>query len=110
MGNGTGKQTLRTATNTTRLQPMPTQRKYYKPTEIAEMFDVNKYTVYAWIRKGRLEGYKIGRGIRITPEQLDRFMAAAKTEQTAEPTASGAKLYEGRGWGDDHEDDDEEEL
>lgn len=59
--------------------------KYYTVPEVAEMFQCSIDTVRHWIRTGRLERVKLGRLVRITPEQLQRFMqenAAPEYEKT----------------------------
>ena len=55
----------------------------FKVSEIAIKMDVEKQTVYTWIRKGQLKVTRIGKGlrprVRITQEQLDEFMSSQIT-------------------------------
>ena len=47
--------------------------RLYTCEEVAEMYRVKIYTVWDWIRKGRLSAVKIGRVYRIKKEALDKF-------------------------------------
>lgn len=49
--------------------------KFYTVQEIAAMFGVNDLTVYAWIRKGRLEASKVGQW-RIAGDKLQEYIDA----------------------------------
>lgn len=49
--------------------------KFYTVQEIAGMFGVNDLTVYAWIRKGRLEASKVGQW-RIPGDKLQEYIDA----------------------------------
>ncbi|NLA05637.1 MAG: helix-turn-helix domain-containing protein [Firmicutes bacterium] len=54
------------------------QEKYYSPKDIAEKFNLNIRTVYAWIRQGRLRAIKLGDLWRIPQAALDEFMQPPK--------------------------------
>jgi excisionase family DNA binding protein len=43
--------------------------------EVARLLRVKPSTVYGWIRSGKLEHLRVGRLIRITPEQIENFVA-----------------------------------
>ena len=49
-------------------------QKYYTPEELAEIFTLHKKTIYRWIRAGRIESYKMGRGWRVSQKQLNKFL------------------------------------
>jgi len=94
---------------------MPLQQ-YYTPQEVAEMFGMTRLTVYGWVKRGEIEAFSIGRKILIPKEGVQQFLERHRYEATAETTPSGVKiytcqasdLYEGRGWGDDEETDEQE--
>lgn len=53
--------------------------KYFTCEQIAEKFGVKVITVWAWIREKKLSAIKIGKGYRITPEDLKTFEEGRKT-------------------------------
>lgn len=60
------------------------------PEEVAEHLHLTPYTIYVWLRSGRLPGIKLGHRWRVKPEDLDEFLArgrrrapAAQPEQAA---------------------------
>lgn len=48
----------------------------YKVDEVARMFKVSRITVLRWIKNGRLRARKLGKGYRITEQDLDLFLNA----------------------------------
>lgn len=46
----------------------------YTPEELAEILKISKYTVYEMIKRGDLKAHRIGRSLRISEQQLDRFL------------------------------------
>lgn len=62
--------------------------EFYTMNDIAEMLSCSVYTVRRWIKAGRLECTKAGHFVRISPQQLDKFMKANKggTEMQGTPT------------------------
>ncbi|RAL25782.1 helix-turn-helix transcriptional regulator [Thermoflavimicrobium daqui] len=50
----------------------------YTTEEIAQILKVSKLTVYDLIKKGELPAYRVGRQMRIDPEDLERYKAKAK--------------------------------
>lgn len=51
----------------------PTTHQLYTPAQVAELFQVHKYTVYEWLRKGRLQGRKIGGVWRVSSVDLTKL-------------------------------------
>lgn len=47
---------------------------YYTPEQVAEKLQMSVRTVWKYIREGQMPASKIGRGYRISEEQLERFM------------------------------------
>lgn len=48
--------------------------KYFTPQEIADKLKVSINTVRKWYASGKLESTKAGRMVRISEQQLDRFL------------------------------------
>lgn len=48
--------------------------EYYTLQDVANLLSCSYDTVRAWTRCGRLECTKVGRFVRISPQQLDKFM------------------------------------
>lgn len=55
------------------------QEKYYTMKEVAEMFKVTEMTVRNWIYDQKiLKAYKIGRVVRITESDIEKFKKVAR--------------------------------
>lgn len=46
----------------------------YTPEELADILKISKYTVYEMIKRGDLPAHRIGRSLRISDQQLERFL------------------------------------
>ncbi len=55
--------------------------------QVAEFLQVNKLTVYRYIRTGELPAVRLGRGLRIMRDDLDRFLAARRVPAASVPVA-----------------------
>lgn len=55
--------------------------KYFTPQEIAEKLKVSINTVRKWYASGKLESTKAGRMVRISEQQLDRFLKQRNSQQ-----------------------------
>ncbi len=53
-------------------------------TEVAEQLQVAENTVRRWIREGKLEAFKVGRGYRVTKEQFNAFLQATSTKKESD--------------------------
>jgi excisionase family DNA binding protein len=51
----------------------------FTPEQAAEYLQVNRETIYRYIRDGKLAASRLGRGYRITQRSLDRLLAANRT-------------------------------
>ena len=60
--------------------------KLYTPTELADLLSVSLWTIYRWIREGKLECYKLGGSklgrTRISADQVSKFLEGNFTEKT----------------------------
>ncbi len=55
--------------------------------QVAEFLQVNKLTVYRYIRTGELPAVRLGRGLRILRDDLDLFLAARRVPAASVPVA-----------------------
>ncbi len=56
---------------------MMNEKKLLTPTDVANRLQVNERTVAQWLRRGHLRGFKIGKGWRISPDDLQAFLEAS---------------------------------
>ena len=54
------------------------EEEYLKVTEVASRLRVSRFTVYKWIREGRLEGSNFGGVVRISRASFDAFKEQAR--------------------------------
>lgn len=59
--------------------------KFYTAQEIADKLKIKKNTVYELIKRGELSSSKIGKQLRVSEEQLSRYLGAAASVKTSEP-------------------------
>lgn len=52
--------------------------KLFKCEEVAGRYSVKTYTVWEWIRTGKLGAYKIGKEYRVSESHLREFEKARK--------------------------------
>jgi len=62
---------------------MVTAKDVMTPEQVADYLQLNKDTVYRYIREGKLAASKLGRNYRILKENLDLFLLATSTGQVA---------------------------
>ena len=43
--------------------------------EMAKYLQVDQYTIYAWVRKGKMPAFKVGRFWRFRKEEIDKWLA-----------------------------------
>lgn len=55
------------------------------PTQVAHHLRVTDYTVYGWLRRGRLRGVKFGRRWRVAKGDLDAFVENHRWAELDEP-------------------------
>ena len=60
---------------------------YLNAAKAAEIAGVTAATVREWVRQGKLAGHRAGRGLRVTPDDLSRFLASGEGSVTG-PDAS----------------------
>lgn len=57
---------------------MTTNHDFYLVDELAEKLRVNPMTIYRYIKAGKLEAHKIGKGYRIAKNEFERFLKVSK--------------------------------
>ncbi|MDP2916566.1 MAG: helix-turn-helix domain-containing protein [Dehalococcoidia bacterium] len=62
---------------------METVKEIMTPEQVADYLQLNKDTVYRYIREGKLAASKLGRNYRILKENIDLFLLATSTAQIA---------------------------
>jgi excisionase family DNA binding protein len=59
----------------------------------AEVLGISPMTVRLYVRKGKLNPVRIGRRVLLEPGELERFIAAARSEaKRNEPCSDSAKI------------------
>jgi excisionase family DNA binding protein len=65
---------------------METVKEIMTPEQVADYLQLNKDTVYRYIRGGKLTASRLGRNYRILRENVDLFLLATSTSQAARET------------------------
>ncbi len=50
----------------------------YTAQQVADLLQVERQTIYAWIRNSQLPARKAGKMIRITAESVDKFLKESR--------------------------------
>jgi excisionase family DNA binding protein len=62
--------------------PAPLPKRFYRPDELAAMFEVSRDTVYRWIARGLIRSVRIGGSMRIPADEMERVLRdGARTEK-----------------------------
>ncbi|MEK7354548.1 MAG: helix-turn-helix domain-containing protein [Chloroflexota bacterium] len=62
---------------------METVKEIMTPEQAADYLQLNKDTVYRYIREGKLAASRLGRNYRILKENIDLFLLATSTDKIA---------------------------
>ena len=54
--------------------------KFYTVDDLVVMFDVHPETIRRMLKSGELKGFKMGKGWRITEEEVERYIGSLKEE------------------------------
>ena len=57
---------------------MLVQTEFHTPAQVAKMLQVERQTVYDWVKSKQLKATKAGRMIRITSEAIRVFLQAER--------------------------------
>lgn len=58
------------------------------PQEVADILKIAKNTVYELIKRGDLNAYRIGRKVRVDPEDVENYKNKKKSTKTGNPSVS----------------------
>ena len=58
--------------------------KFYTVDDLVAMFDVHPETIRRMLKSGELKGFKMGKGWRITEEEVERYVESLKEENKEE--------------------------
>lgn len=70
----------------------------YTPEEVAKILKISKYTVYELVKRGELKSYRIGKRMRIEPEDLEQFILLKKKNEQSS-IAPNHSFFDGDGAG-----------
>ena len=62
---------------------MEAVKEIMTPEQVADYLQLNKETIYRYIREGKLMASRLGRNYRISKDNVDLFLLATSTSQTA---------------------------
>ena len=62
---------------------MEAVKEIMTPEQVADYLQLNKDTVYRYIREGKLTASRLGRNYRVLKENVDLFLLATSTSQAA---------------------------
>ena len=62
---------------------MATTREIMTPEQVADYLQLSKDTVYRYIREGKLTASRLGRTYRVPRENVDLFLLATSTSESA---------------------------
>lgn len=57
------------------LSPVAVPEVHLRPRQIAERHNITERTVYKMIKDGRLDSLRVGRGVYVTKESVDRLFS-----------------------------------
>jgi excisionase family DNA binding protein len=55
------------------------KRQLMTPEQVAQFLQIDRSTVYRYIREGKLSAFRIGRGYRISPDSVDLLLKGTST-------------------------------
>jgi excisionase family DNA binding protein len=54
---------------------MTTQKNLLRPDEAAQVLNVSRWTIYRWVKEGKLEATKVGKGsLRVFERSIQRLI------------------------------------
>lgn len=51
-----------------------TEKKTYTPQEVADILQITRRTVYEYIKLGKIKAVKIGKGHRVSADELNKII------------------------------------
>lgn len=50
------------------------EKRFYSTTEVADIFRVNRVTIYRWIKEGKIDAYEIGKHFKVPEKEIRRLV------------------------------------
>ena len=79
-------------------------KMFFSTSEVADLFNVNRVTIYRWVKEGMVKGYKVGKHLKIPLAEVERLKREfgfgdmpLDTLQGADPGAKEAGKTAARG-------------
>jgi excisionase family DNA binding protein len=48
-------------------------KMFFSTSEVADLFNVNRVTIYRWVKEGMVKGYKVGKHLKIPLAEVERL-------------------------------------
>ena len=48
-------------------------KMFFSTSEVADLFNVNRVTIYRWVKEGMVKGYKVGKHLKIPLAEVERM-------------------------------------
>ena len=48
-------------------------KMFFSTSEVADLFNVNRVTIYRWVKEGMVKGYKVGKHLKIPLSEVERL-------------------------------------
>ena len=48
-------------------------KMFFSTSEVADLFNVNRVTIYRWVKEGTVKGYKVGKHLKIPLVEVERL-------------------------------------
>jgi excisionase family DNA binding protein len=69
---------------------------FYSTSEVADLFDMNRVTIYRWVHEGKIEAYRIGRRYKIPESNVMKLLREFGFSESALSDLCG-ETNDGRG-------------
>jgi len=56
-----------------KLKRIDMSESLYSTSEVAKLFEINRVTIYRWVRGGSVKAYKIGKHLKIPSSEVERL-------------------------------------
>ena len=65
-----------------RTEPSATESRLVSVPEAARLYSFSERLIWRWVSEGVIAHHRIGRSVRLSPEDLDAFFAKHRVEST----------------------------
>jgi len=49
-------------------------KQFYSTSDVASLFNINRVTIYRWVKEGKIKAYEIGKNIKIPASEIERLL------------------------------------